>query len=234
MTLVRNELAGVKGYEVVKTSREGRESRYRVEHMDDGMKILEFEQPSGLVNRVESDDDGTRTAFFSDGTVVAETFQGDPRWGGSAPLLQERTIQTPGGVSRSVTFNRSVTLADTSSPLSLETLVDTINFNGAGNDYVRTYDAITRTFTDISPENRIVTSVIDPQERDGRTRKRKRRHKPGAHFQEESRRETQQATVVRPAPPSPAPSPQKRIKDLRFHNLPTQILDLNAPDKRKK
>ena len=64
--------------------------------------------------------DGVSVATAIDGTKTATATTGDPRFGGGAQLLAERTTTTPAGKSRTTTITRSVTLRDQQDPFSLE------------------------------------------------------------------------------------------------------------------
>jgi RHS repeat-associated protein len=138
-------------------------STYLVEHL-----------PSGNEHRVimtsgccDSDQvirpDGSQTVTLADGTAANITLGPDPRWGMQSPVRSSDTVSTPGGVSASITEQRSVTLADPTNPLSVQTLTDTETLNGQA--FVERYVASSHTFTITSPEGRVTMLTLDSRGR---------------------------------------------------------------------
>jgi RHS repeat-associated protein len=107
--------------------------------------------------------DGTQTITHADGTVENIVLGPDPRWGMQAPALTSDTTTTPSGLTSVLTEQRSATLANPTNPLSLTTLTDTLSLNG--NAFVQTYDAASRTFTNVSPEGRREVITVDSLDR---------------------------------------------------------------------
>jgi len=146
-------------FEVVKTTSEGRRSRYAVEEVNDGTWRLQNTFPSGLVASVERNNQNFQeTRTLPDGTVEIVARVSDPRFGANR-ILENTTTRTPGGLARRVEMSRTVELADPNDVLSLieETTVESVN----GREWTTTWDALDRTRTTISPEGREIVEALD-------------------------------------------------------------------------
>ncbi|MDX1644644.1 MAG: RHS repeat-associated core domain-containing protein [Thermoanaerobaculia bacterium] len=102
---------------------------------------------------------GGRTRTYPDGTVVVYDPEGDPRFGMLAPVPERITVTTPGGLVRTTTADRSVTLSDPYDPLSLAALVETTSVNGR--TFTRSYDAATNRSRLTSAEGRTALFDLD-------------------------------------------------------------------------
>src|SRR5215210_814356 len=111
--------------------------------------------------------DGTKTVTTPDGTETKEVRGPDPRWGMQSSAGQTVNVTTPGQRKLAVGSDRKATLADTSDPFSVTSIVDTTTINGR--HYTRTYrvlsDTATRTTTDETPEGRPAIRTLDPRGR---------------------------------------------------------------------
>jgi RHS repeat-associated protein len=115
-------------------------------------------QTSTLIRR-----DGQEAIAVRDGTSIARTLTGDPRWKMQAPFFKEQTVKTVGGLTGTIAIRRKVELSDPRNPLSLSAQTDTITVNGR--NYSSSYTTANKTFTSDTPEGRRVTSAINDQGR---------------------------------------------------------------------
>jgi len=129
---------------------------------------------TGGTRQVDTEADGTRTDIrrgadavqtttTPDGTVTTVTSGPDPRFGMQVPIPNSFTVRLPSGLTSSFRMTRAVTLSNPSNPLSLTSQTDTFSLNGRS--ATSTYTASTKTRTDRSPANRLVTTTVDAQGR---------------------------------------------------------------------
>jgi RHS repeat-associated protein len=144
---------------VTKTSGEGLETIYEVEHANDGKKYLRNTSPDGIITTTEVGSDGIKTTLYGDGSEVISHLEADPIWGMTAPMIDSLTISTPGGLSLTLENSRSVTLNDPLDPTSIAFQTDTLSING----HVTTieYDRSTGKITTTTPEGRQTVRTID-------------------------------------------------------------------------
>ena len=118
LTLTRAETSTSSAVTVASST--GREVVYSSDVNDQGERRRTITYPGGAQETVTVGADGVSVATAIDGTKTATATTGDPRFGGGAQLLAERTTTTPAGKSRTTTITRSVTLRDQQDPFSLE------------------------------------------------------------------------------------------------------------------
>ncbi|NJL29801.1 MAG: RHS repeat-associated core domain-containing protein, partial [Thermoanaerobaculia bacterium] len=141
-----------KQWEVTLRSAMGRERRYAVEKTVDGGVHRSNLGTDGLVTESVAQRDGRRSTVLPGGTTIETMLGPDPRFGMAAPITKSITLRTPGGLERTETFERRVTLADPGDPLSL-TREENLKIV-AGKTTTQVYDAATRRLTTTSPEGR--------------------------------------------------------------------------------
>ena len=122
--------------------------RERVLNLPDGTTLTHLEKPNG-----------TMTSTEADGTVTTLVEGPDPRFSMLAPVSQRLTVATTGGLTSTLTSQRTVTLADASDPLSLTAMTETTTVNNRS--FTRSYSAASQTFTSTSAANRPNTARID-------------------------------------------------------------------------
>jgi RHS repeat-associated protein len=96
----------------------------------------------------------------ANGLVTSATIGPDPRFGMKSPLLQTATVKTPSGLQMTLAQARTVTLANSSDPLSMQSLTETLTVNGT-EKHVVTYNAATSQRTITSPAGRTVIESLD-------------------------------------------------------------------------
>jgi RHS repeat-associated protein len=153
-------------YTVTLTSAAGRVTTYRVERLATGSLQSTTTDPAGAETRVVLGPGGTQTATYPDGTRVTLVLGPDPRWGMQAPVAASQVMTTPGGLVRTATVLRRVTLGAANDPLSLRTQTDTLSINGRAS--ITTFDAPSRTLTTTSAAGRRSTLVLDDRARPAR------------------------------------------------------------------
>ncbi len=139
----------------------GRETAY---HSSRGPDLIERRStlfPSGLSSVQARDGAGTTITEVPDGTLVTTTVEPDPRWGMQSLLPATTTEELPSGLTRTITQERTVMLADPGDPFSLVTETNTTTV--AGRTWTTTYDATTRTETTTTPEGRVSSVRYDAQ-----------------------------------------------------------------------
>ena len=150
-------------YTVTLTTALGRTTTYRVEQFDNGDVRQTTTDPAVVQSVAFIGSDGTQTVALADGTTVKAVLAPDPRWGMLAPITASHTVTTPGGLVRTATLQRTVTLGAANDPLSLRTQTDTLSTNGRAS--ITTFDTSSRTITTTSPAGRRSTMVLDDRAR---------------------------------------------------------------------
>ena len=150
-------------YTVTLTTALGRTTTYRVEQFDNGDVRQTTTDPAGAQNVAFSGGDGVHTLTLADGTTVTTVLAPDPRWGMLVPIAASQVLRTPGGLVRTATVQRVLTLASANDPLSLRTQADTVSINGRVSS--TTFDALSRTLTTISAAGRRTTLGLDDRAR---------------------------------------------------------------------
>jgi RHS repeat-associated protein len=159
-TFARTVMAN--GFEVSRTSPTGLETRYRVERLgSDARRVTTF-APSGASASVELRPDGSQIIERPDGTLIRNVPRPDPRFE-MQTAFPSLTVTTPAGLVHELRIDRDADLVVDGDPFSIETLEETITFDGRV--YQSVYDGATRTFTLTSPSNRQATAVLDDRGR---------------------------------------------------------------------
>ena len=164
------------------TSPLGRTTVQETEIASDGRYRRSLRDPSGSETVVERDSAGHVKVTDQDGTVRTDRWDADPRWGADAPVLAEREIRTPGGVSQRLTSSRTAQLRDRGDPLSLIRLVGATD--SAGRHSERAYDAASRAVTATSPAGLATRIVLDAA---GRIVRVERPDRPAAQYRYDDR-----------------------------------------------
>jgi len=154
---------GVANKTTTVTTALGRSRSYRAVKLPTEDKERSTTDSAGLATPTSIRRDGTRSTVSPDGTQVSSSEGPDPRWGMQAPVARSITIARPSGLAFGITSNRSVTLADPTNPLSLESLTDTDTINGR--TYTNTFTRSTQTRVVTSPAGRQRTELLDLQGR---------------------------------------------------------------------
>ena len=155
-------------YTVTLSSALGRTNTYLVENLSTGDTRRVDTNPDGTKTTTVIATNGTRTITSSDSMVTTITEGPDPRFGMQSPLISNMKITTPGGKVYSLSEGRAATLADTTNPLTLTTLTDTVSVNGR--TYTSAYDAATKTITATTPAGRQAITTLDNQGRVAQTK----------------------------------------------------------------
>ena len=147
------------GARVTSTSEAGRVTTYETAKQPDGSTRTTVTEPSGAATVTAYGSDGVTRVTSPDGTVTSAKSGPDPRWGMRAPIPAEVTTTTPGGRSRTVTRERTVTLTTEGDPFAIDELTDTSSHDG-GTDTM-TYDGATRVATTHTAADRTFTTKLD-------------------------------------------------------------------------
>ncbi|CDI04394.1 exported hypothetical protein [Candidatus Competibacter denitrificans Run_A_D11] len=158
--LARTEFAN--GYQVNRSTALNRITSHRVESSSIGNQHQLNTWPDGTSTEVLSGTDGSQKTTLADGTVSTLLQGPDPRFGMQAPLPKSLTTTT-GGLTSTLTTERTVSLSNPQNLLSLTTLTDTATLNGRTATSI--YTAATRTTVATSPAGRQRTAIVDTQGR---------------------------------------------------------------------
>lgn len=149
---------------VTVTTKGGLVTTYLMDSLSTGENRRQVIQPDGTSFTLLVQPDRTRVQVLADGTRITETVAADPRWGMTAPYINQEIVTTPGGLVRETTTTKSVTELSRLNPMSFASLrTDTSERNGgwSGPTSSVTYDSATRTYTYESAENKETTVVVD-------------------------------------------------------------------------
>jgi RHS repeat-associated protein len=136
-----------------------RTRQYQVAQLATGAERRVQTDPAGFKTTSVRGMDETTTTLRPDGSTVTSIQGPDPRWGMQAGILRSWSLQTPGGLTATITGRRGATLSNAGDLLSLTTQTDSLTVNG---QLFRTaYSAATRRFTETSPEGRQHFTSID-------------------------------------------------------------------------
>ena len=152
--LSRTELSD--GYDVTKTSAEGRVATYRIQTLGNGDRNRISTAPDGTVMTQVLGSDGTDMFTNPDGSIVVQTLKPDPRYGMQSPLTDVTTTM-PSGLTMTISQSRSVTY-DTGG-LALTGQTDTYRQNGRTT--VVNYDAATQSYVTTTPTGRSSMAYTD-------------------------------------------------------------------------
>ncbi len=141
----------------------GRTQTYRVDRTSLGGTRRVLTDPAGLLTTSTTTRDGRTTTSYATGLTMTATGGADPRWAMQAPILQSLTVQTPGGLTASLTGRSHVTLSNPADPLTLATQIDSMALNGQWT--VSGYDQATREMVRTSPAGRQVFGRLDARGR---------------------------------------------------------------------
>ncbi|MCH9698418.1 MAG: hypothetical protein K0U68_09970, partial [Gammaproteobacteria bacterium] len=154
------------GYQVIRTSVLNRQTVYSVETAATGSQTRTTTFPNGTQSTTQSGSDNRYEITSPSGLIKERIESADPRFSTQAPLAQSITLKN-GGLKRTLTHDRTVELSKPDDPFSLTRQTDTFSLNGR--IFIRDYDALLRTFTNTSAENRQSTTAIDLQGRLAKT-----------------------------------------------------------------
>lgn len=141
------------------TSGEGRTTSYQSNDLANGARKRTITAPDGTSNQIVHNDDGTETTTYADGTVVTTKLGPDPRLGMSSPVVESRTVQTPGGLTSVLSQTHDASIEDGGDWSDLITLNNSSDRNG--NVSTENYDASIRTWTQQSAEGRETSTVLN-------------------------------------------------------------------------
>lgn len=160
VTLARTQLPN--GHRTIFTSAEGRVTQYDVEETPWGETVRRTRSPEGSTETEYTYGSHERVEY-PDGSRRTVQRSSDARFGTLAPIDSYVALRTPGGLARSTRRQHSVTLADPSNPLSVTTVTESLRINGE--EFRRSFDAATQSFTTLTPESRQIIEHVDTQGR---------------------------------------------------------------------
>ncbi|WP_194869381.1 RHS repeat-associated core domain-containing protein [Myxococcus sp. AB025B] len=152
------------GFEVTLSTPLGRQTRYQVLKPATGKQQTRVTTtPSGSASTTLVKTSGEEVHTLANGTMVTVRRGPDPRFGMQAPLVSQRTVTTPGGLTSTTSHTRAVAFAPGGTSLDLASLTDTHTVNGRA--FTSHYDANTREWLMTSPLGKTVRVRMDAQGR---------------------------------------------------------------------
>jgi RHS repeat-associated protein len=149
---------GERGFRVVHTTALGLTTTFATENETSGALHRTVTAPDGTQNDLVSVPDGSRSIVSAEGTTITERDGPDPRFGMLAPLLRQRTVQTPGGLTRVSASSRT---ASFQSQTALTSQTETLTVNGVSSTVTYTKAAEGGSLVATSPAGRSLTYVLD-------------------------------------------------------------------------
>jgi RHS repeat-associated protein len=159
-TLTRTEAD--RSYTASLTTALNRTTLYQVETQTTGNERSVTTFDDGTQTKLLTGTDGSQNTTWADGTVVNLLQGPDPRFSMQTPLPKSSSI-TMGGVTSTLTTERTANLADPLNPLSLNNLTDKLTVNGR--TFTSSFDPASKTFTSTTAAGRQSTTTIDGQGR---------------------------------------------------------------------
>jgi YD repeat-containing protein len=150
-------------YEVTRTTRLGRQTRYAVTRQNNGDRVHTHTFPDAGQSLQTVKPDGTRVTVLADGTTLTSKTGPDARFGMTKPRTTETKVTLPSGLTSTTTHAQTATLSNPSDPLTLVTMTDTTTVNGRS--FTSTWSAATRTWTHVTPAGRSATVTLDEKGR---------------------------------------------------------------------
>jgi RHS repeat-associated protein len=139
-----------------------RTTTYQIQNLSTGAEQRTNTLPDGTQTQLIIGTNGSRKTTLADGTVINLLPGPDPRFGMQTPLTKSLSTTT-GGLTSTITTQRTAMLSDPIDPLSVTSQTDTITFNGR--TFTNSFDAATRAFTKTTPGGRQSTATLDAQGR---------------------------------------------------------------------
>ncbi|HEY3491247.1 MAG TPA: PASTA domain-containing protein [Candidatus Deferrimicrobiaceae bacterium] len=154
-----DRLDGSGNFLVKGNTAEGRITNYLVENYSTGASKWTNTFPTGAISLTVMGTDGKTTITSSDNTISEITKGPDPRWSMESPIPAKVSVMTPGGLVATTTLGRSVSLSNSSDPMSLISQTDTLTVNGKTATQI--YNASTKKFTMTTYAGRQSVAGID-------------------------------------------------------------------------
>ncbi len=138
----------------------GRTTTHTRAELPAGGRSFSTTSPDGAISARAITPDGVEVSTGADGMQVTLTKLPDPRFGMSAPII-DQTVTTPSGLAFVSHTQRTVNLANSTDPLSLTSINQTTTINGRS--YIAAFDAAAQTWTMTSPAGRTHVLTINAQ-----------------------------------------------------------------------
>jgi RHS repeat-associated protein len=156
--LQRVELANG-GHYVTLTTALGVVSRFQSEPQTGGGELRTITDGAGLASTEERGQDGFDVFTAKEGKVTTVLKGPDARFGMQAPIETQRVVTTPGGRLLIIDTAQTATFSDPANPLSLTAFTETTKVNGK--TFTLTFDPVTDTYLDTTPEGVQTRKKVD-------------------------------------------------------------------------
>jgi RHS repeat-associated protein len=148
-------------FTVSSSSAEGESRSFRIVTAN-GDSLRTSTASSGLSTLSTTGSNAVNAVTLPNGVQLRTTEAADPRFGTAASYLASVSSRMPSGLTLTASHSRSVTLANSTNPLSIRTWQESATVNGK--TWTSSFDASTRTLTNRSPAGRIGTSILDARD----------------------------------------------------------------------
>lgn len=155
--LVKTDLTD--GYEVARTSGEGRTVFHRIQKTTKDEQIRTQINADGSIQQTVINPNGLDQTTAEEGHITTLVEGPDPRFGTQSPYNEIISVSTPGGLLSQTNTTKTITFNDPDDPFSIDQLTDTVVVNGR--TYTQSYNGNTRTITTTTPEGRQAFKTID-------------------------------------------------------------------------
>lgn len=151
------------GYTVSMISSEGRTAHFATELLATGDRLQINTYPNNTIQEKFFKANGEEIITASDGTVTMVVQAPDPRFGMQAPIAALKTVTMPSGLKSIIETTRSATLKGENNLLGLTSLTEEVILNNK--IYTSTYNPLTFTWSNTTPEGRQSFAIFDKKGR---------------------------------------------------------------------
>jgi len=148
-------------FQVVHTTALGARTSYGIQSLASGEELWTVVGDTGAQEQRRVEPDGREQITEAHGTHTVRVTGADPRLGVFSPLIESQQITTPEGIEGRMQGERTVELSDPQDVFSVQTLTESITFNG--NTLSKTFDAAARQVTWSFPEHQEITVTYNDQ-----------------------------------------------------------------------
>ncbi|QBQ55345.1 RHS repeat-associated core domain-containing protein [Nitrosococcus wardiae] len=150
-------------YTISMISSEGRTAHFTTKLLANGDRLQINTYPNNTIQEKFFKANGEEVIIASDGTVTMVVKTPDSRFGMQAPIAALKTVTMPSGLRSIVETKRSATLKDENNLLSLISLTEEVILNNK--IYTSTYNPLTFTWNNTTPEGRQSSAIFDKKGR---------------------------------------------------------------------
>jgi YD repeat-containing protein len=145
-------------YTITRTTAEGRVTTFDVDNTADSNSLRSTTSPSGLVLKANLGSDQSINVQMPGMSVTGARLP-HPQFGMASPYGGNFVLKSPSGLTLNIAHSKSVSLSDSSNPLSVQSSSHTMTINGKS--FTSAFDVASRTLVSSSPAGRSTTQAFD-------------------------------------------------------------------------